>query len=556
MDDPNGTGAPQQQPAGSAVATMKLPLHVVWRKEAPMAALQQHVERANFLTTHTMQFARYIFLYEMGDDDFNAADYINDTFFREVFLHLTTRECQKPKKETTQTMRNLIALYIEDYMALAGIEKTPFVNAGSTAGYEAIRITTAYKNNISLRFGDNLRAAVNVLLRVREERERLRREMQGQGQAAIRTAIREQITGPATLAKRAVMGGVHGMSVLNAATREALRPLEAVFATYPLDRVFVDNNVEADSQLHPEHHLKAFYVLAGVLQRHRDNRCTPQCFPLRRGWVPAHTHIDTQILKRDIFNEPSNCSSNYFNTWWGRAVNLKHRAFKPSSDKSFSWSIDTDGVAVSILKKTAAERDRYKGGQKLEEGQIAKPKHTQRHKRKRPPSDDNSKAPVRRGATLYIHQIPRQELIDTTGKCVLLDPGRRDELHGLHKDSTPDHKMTFHLTHRQVVVQRRMARFRKILQMAKKQYTGGDVQEAERELAKVSCTTLDPHEFEDYIVAWLKVWGLLSTFYSSAQTVHVGSHHQFHTKRAPSGHSSDRYPRQQPARLISTWPTN
>ncbi|KAJ2692570.1 hypothetical protein H4R19_006130, partial [Coemansia spiralis] len=329
------------------------------------------------------------------------------------------------------------------------------------------------------------------------------------------------------------MGGVHSMSVLNAATREALRPLEAVFATYPLDRVLVDNDVEADSQLHPEHHLKAFYVLAGVLQQHHLNRCAPQCFPLRRGWVPAHTHIDTRILKRDIFNEPGNCSSKDFDKVWARAVNLEHRAFKPSSGKAFSWSIDTDGVTVSILKKTAAERERYKGGQKLEEGQIAKPKRTQRHKRKRPPSDDNSKAPVRRSATPYIHQIPREELIAMTGKCVLLDPGRRDELHGLHKDSTPDHKMTFRLTHRQVVVQRRMAHFRDILQKAKKQYTGGDVQEAERELAKVSYTTLVPREFEDYIVARSKVWGLLSTFYSSAQTVHVGSHHQFHVKRAP-----------------------
>ncbi|KAJ2708582.1 hypothetical protein H4R19_004678 [Coemansia spiralis] len=195
------------------------------------------------------------------------------------------------------------------------------------------------------------------------------------------------------------------MSVLNAATREALRPLEAVFATYPLDRVFVDNDVKADLQLHPEHHLKAFYVLVGVLQRHRNNCCTPQCFPLRRGWVPAHTHIDTQILKRDIFNEPGNCSSKEFKMWWDRAVNLKHRAFKPSSDKSFSWLIDMDGITVSILKKTSAERDQYKGGQKLEEGQIAKPKHTQHHKRKRLPSDNNSKAPVCRGATPYIHQI-------------------------------------------------------------------------------------------------------------------------------------------------------
>ncbi|KAJ2695387.1 hypothetical protein H4R19_005846, partial [Coemansia spiralis] len=436
-------------------------------------------------------------------------------------------------KETTQTMRNLIALYIEDYMALTSIEKTPFVNAGSTASYEAIRITTAYKNNVSLRFGDNLCAAVNVLLRVREERERLRRDMEGQDQAAIRAAIREQITGPATLAKRAVMGGVSSMSVLNAATREALRPLEVVFATYPTDRVFVDNDVKADSQLHPEHHLKAFYVLAGVLQRHRDNRCTPQCFPLRRGWVPAHTHINMRILKRHIFNDGRNCSSKDFDKVWARAVNLEHRAFKPSSGKSFSWSIDTDGVAVSILKKTAAERDRYKGGRKLEEGQIAKPKRTQHHKRKRPPSDGDSEAPAYRGATPYIHQIPRQELIDMMGKCILLDPGRRDELHGLHEDSMPDHKMTFRPTHRQVVVQRCMARFRKILQTAKKQYTGGDVQEAKRELAKVSCTTLDPHEFEDYIVVRSRVWGLLSTFYSSTQTVHVGSHHQFHAKRTP-----------------------
>ncbi|KAJ2716804.1 hypothetical protein H4R19_000409 [Coemansia spiralis] len=380
MDDLNGTGAPQQQPIGSAVEVLKLPLHTVWTNKAALAALQHHVERAHFLTKHTYQLARYIFVREMADNDFNPAGLINKTFFREP--------------------------YAKAYMKLAGIEKTPFANASQTAMYEAIRITTAYNNNVSVRFGDNLRAAVNVLLRVREERELLRREMRGQDQAAIRAAIRDQITGPATLAKRDVMGGVRGMSVLNEATREALRPLEAVFATYPLDRVFVDNDVEADSQLHPEHHLKAFYVLAQVLKLHRPNHRIPQCFPLRKGWVPAHTHIDTRILKRDIFNECSKYTSKEFKTWWGRAVNLEHRAFKPSSGKSFSWSIDTDGIAVSILKKTSVERDRYKGGQKLEEGQIAKPKHTQHHKRKRPPSDGDSEVPACRGATPYIHQIP------------------------------------------------------------------------------------------------------------------------------------------------------
>ncbi|KAI9322537.1 hypothetical protein BX666DRAFT_1848443, partial [Dichotomocladium elegans] len=37
----------------------------------------------------------------------------------------------------------------------------------------------------------------------------------------------------------------------------------------------------------------------------------------------------------------------------------------------------------------------------------------------------------------YIYNVPQDELKDTKGKCLFIDPGRCDILYGMHELSTP-----------------------------------------------------------------------------------------------------------------------
>ncbi|KAJ2766353.1 hypothetical protein IWQ56_003754, partial [Coemansia nantahalensis] len=100
----------------------------------------------------------FIFLREFRDPSFEPAGWISEAFFREVFLHLTTRRCYTVVGKTAD-IRLPIGRHLPNYLEMARITPVEFVNASQSAGYEAGRIVTAYTNNVSVHFGDNIRAA-------------------------------------------------------------------------------------------------------------------------------------------------------------------------------------------------------------------------------------------------------------------------------------------------------------------------------------------------------------------------------------------------------------
>ncbi|KAJ2715082.1 hypothetical protein H4R19_001397 [Coemansia spiralis] len=600
MDDLNGTGAPRKQPAGSvgSMEVVKVPLVSVLRDTAFLGPIRAHVEKVHQLKTHAYQLARYILLREMPWANFDAAKYVDKTFFYEAFMCLTarvTKTTKKPNKSTAEK-RKLVKKHIKAYMALAKIEPVPFLYGGQSANYEAERMYTAYCNNVSLHLGDYLRAAVNRLLMTKCRSNQLRKDMKARHcqPAEIREAVWQQVTLPAKQAKQAVFRCQFRLGQLDVGTRQRLQPLAAVFAAYPAAYEFVDDDIEADSQKHPERHFCAFYELAKLFQS-VDGRAAPcngghvmpgkrgqmapaddgqqaptkhvegakgkrgrvfQAFPLRTSWVPAHTHIDIPILCTQILGcaRPGNKSSDEnkpsdedrlsaAREWvvetWGRVVHLNNRAFKPASNaapelrRHFWGAVDMDGMSLSIIKKTDKEKLRHRGRQKLAEGQVAKPKQRQRTQRKR--KAGSSKVPKQLPDIPYVHQVPHQQLLETTKKALLLDPGRGDILHGIFQSSDPNDPRNgerFRLTHRQEVVQRRMPRFKQIREKVKCQFQDGAVQEVEDRLAQFSRHTLDKTAFNKYIAARSKEWQLLSNFYASTETVHAKSHHQWHAKRA------------------------
>ncbi|KAJ2685657.1 hypothetical protein H4R19_006782, partial [Coemansia spiralis] len=203
MDDLNGTGTPRQQPAGSVGSTevVNVPLISVLHDTAFLGPIRMHVKKVHQLTMHAYQLAQYILLREMPRADFDAAKYVDKTFFYQAFMCLTARVTKTTKNPNKLTLekRKLIEEHIKAYMALAKIEPVPFLYGGQSADYEAEHMHTAYTNNVSQHLGDYLRAAVNRLLMTKFRSDQLHQDMKAWHcqPAEIREAVWQQITLPA-----------------------------------------------------------------------------------------------------------------------------------------------------------------------------------------------------------------------------------------------------------------------------------------------------------------------------------------------------------------------
>ncbi|KAJ1962179.1 hypothetical protein IWQ62_003611, partial [Dispira parvispora] len=145
------------------------------------------------------------------------------------------------------------------------------------------------------------------------------------------------------------------------------------------------------------------------------------------------------------------------------------------------------------------------------------------------------------GDVQYIHNIPPHELARTAGRCVLVDPGRRDLLFCMKETSTPAKPEVYRYTANQKARETRSRRYRKIRDKIKRKCPDCDVQAAENSLAEVSHKTLNPHMYQRYIAARSVVWPLLSGFYAKTKTIHPRSGHPMHDQthhvvREPEGH--------------------
>ncbi|KAJ2710468.1 hypothetical protein H4R19_003734 [Coemansia spiralis] len=304
-----------------------------------------------------MLFSRYIFIREMQQTEFDPSALLNQTFFKEVFMCLTTRTPGRVGDETAR-MRAVVKQHVVRFMRLARLQPVEFNNGGQTAMYEADQVLTAYTVNIKLRYGNCLRTAVNRLLRVRERTQELRQALRGSPPDEVQAAVRHWTTVLVPRAKRAVVSGDRNFTGLDRWMAEALQPLVPVLDAYPPGYEFKDGDVEVDAQKNPERHLKAFFRLARVLED--AGARAPQTFPLRTSWVPAHTRIDTSILWTQVLGQPNRHRLPV--DTWGQVVDLGNSAFplppverNLQDPKRYFWgSVQTDGVSICITRKTRA----------------------------------------------------------------------------------------------------------------------------------------------------------------------------------------------------------
>ncbi|ORX45506.1 hypothetical protein DM01DRAFT_1264526, partial [Hesseltinella vesiculosa] len=196
------------------------------------------------------------------------------------------------------------------------------------------------------------------------------------------------------------------------------------------DSIYYDVKVSQNIKLH----MRAFYELEKLFVA---QGLTPfVCFPLRTQWSPCYMQIDTQIAHTHLLHLPTLQRINelqIFDTW-DEIVNFTLPVFKPQDDSRlrFLGTMYTDGVGVTVMKQSS--RTQASGSTRTHSG-------------------------IRPVDIIYVHELTPQQQDAIAGRCVVMDPGRRDLLFTMHESSTPANKSPYRYTSMQQRKERRTKKY-------------------------------------------------------------------------------------------------
>ncbi|KAI7907352.1 uncharacterized protein BX663DRAFT_495624, partial [Cokeromyces recurvatus] len=250
----------------------------------------------------------------------------------------------------------------------------------------------------------------------------------------IKQIISDEITKPLTQLKLFLASGNTQNMPANHLDDKGIKLIKELFGTYESRCEFMKASIYYDCKEQSLKHLKAYYNMAKYCE---ELSCKSfMCFPLRRTYVPCYMTIDTLIVNNHILHNTnrSNLDKGFI---WSQIVSLSSKGMK---DQGASKSLNLMGVGVSMLKQNKESTKGGTRGTRLEE-------------------DDNFR---------YIHQLSKTELEETTGRCVLIDTGRRDMLYCMQENSeSGKDKHTYRYTSNQCAVETKKRKFRKLCDIKK-----------------------------------------------------------------------------------------
>ncbi|KAG1457122.1 hypothetical protein G6F56_006679 [Rhizopus delemar] len=166
-------------------------------------------------------------------------------------------------------------------------------------------------------------------------------------------------------------------------------------------------------------------------------------------------------------------------------VKLGMRPQVESRQLKFRGTIYTDGVGISILKQNHDSKKKRSGG-----------------KQKKVDIDED---------VPYVHTLSKEQLLADTGKCILVDPGRRNMLYCMHESSTIQKKSVYRYTNNQRNVETKTRKFRNLRENSK----SAAVTAAEASLGRFCSSTVVPQKFVDYLHQRAEVTGVLGDYYAN-----------------------------------------
>ena len=227
----------------------------------------------------------------------------------------------------------------------------------------------------------------------------------------------------------------------------------------------------------PEKHFGAFVQLNKLAKSLNIPDISP--FPIRKSWIPAYTLIDTKILIQHVLKIPMQTfpTVDKKQQIWAKVCNIKSKIFKDQGGLLFSGMIATDGIGVSVMKQ----------------------KPSIKYGTRRKAADDRDE--------VYISSLSPEQHQELLGKCVLVDPNRRDLLFCLHENSTSSWPATYRYTQMQRRKETRSHHYRNIENRVKPL----DVQRAENSLTGLE-------DFNGYLEKRALVRAKLENFYTRTVT--------------------------------------
>ncbi|KAI9483772.1 MAG: hypothetical protein EXX96DRAFT_632426 [Benjaminiella poitrasii] len=172
----------------------------------------------------------------------------------------------------------------------------------------------------------------------------------------------------------------------------------------------------------PKNYFKGFFFRLGELYESEELKPF-SCLQLQRPFIPAYIAIYTLIVNHHILKHKKRFTDKL--ETWGQVVNLNRKAFK-NQGIQIQGTIETDGVGVSIINQNSAtNRKRIL----TEEDTSIKSK---------------SKS-VNKDIVEHIEELTKEGLKQTTGRCVFIDPGRRDLMYSAESILSGTHPSSVNL---------------------------------------------------------------------------------------------------------------
>ncbi|KAI8056096.1 hypothetical protein BDF22DRAFT_324147 [Syncephalis plumigaleata] len=479
-----------------------------WKKHHDV--LRDFVNIVHTTTFHAYSLLKYIFLEQQHNRHFDMEKYIRVDFFKEVWLSLIKPKKAHGPQEKTGRYRAFLDDHVRAYLVHTGYKKPELAYAQQSATYEARKMYVAYTNNVRLRFGDHLRRAINEHFKVKKKLKDMRDGLPKDVTADVIRKKTNKITEPARTFKLAMVqrDGPKRLAGEGRMFAGAYNKFKGVLNAYGKDYKFGTNGIYYDCKQHPVKHFKAFLELARLFKK-LDLKPF-NCFPLRRSFSPCYVHIDTVILCHNILgrsyeDKKTDQQKELEKEWtdeerkealkkkkkkhWGEIVELNRRVFRDQKDGEleFSGSIETDGVGVTVLKK-GIEKVTEEGGAK------------------------SAKDPFP-----YISKLKADDHKAIDGKCVAVDPGRRNLLFCVHENSTVENKRKYRYTKLHQDKMRRTKKYRKIRDDCKEGNLA--VQQAEVALSGTKGNTLSLQEYKKYLERRSQHSEVLTSFYRDTLTL-------------------------------------
>ncbi|GAB5587209.1 hypothetical protein Unana1_02109 [Umbelopsis nana] len=284
-----------------------------------------------------------------------------------------------------------------------------------TATYESRKVETAYLNNVAEHFGNRLRYVTNELLQVNQRAKILKERLQVENanNDTIKKTVKEQVYDPAKHFKEAISFSIVDTSSFNDDQLRVYEVLKPALNAYPKD-TSLSKTIYI---MMPKQILLSIFL--GMICEERKLKLF-NTFPMRTKFIPGFVQMDTMILRHHILHDTTHDVNGDNLRHWAKVLELDSRPFCSEKDLKFRGMIQTDGVSINVIKQDKAS---------------TRHGHVRRTRAKKVSDEFN-----------YIEDLEMEQQQQFIGKCVVIDPGRRDLLYCVHEDSTPEHPMTYRYT--------------------------------------------------------------------------------------------------------------